>query len=65
MEEVKKISIELDQNQINVVLNALDQLGRSVGIVNQDGSFSTGKSAFILNTANDIINQASTQLKPE
>jgi len=63
--EEKKVVIELDQNQINVVLNALDQLGRSVGIVNQDGSFSTGKSALILNTANDIINQASTQLKPE
>ena len=64
-QEVKKVNLTLDGNQINVVLNALDQLSRNVGIVNKEGTFDTGRSAFIINTATDIINQASPQLKPE
>ena len=58
----KEVSLTLTENEVNVVLNALDQLQRTIGIVTKEGAFNTKESATILNTATRIINQVAPQL---
>ncbi len=57
----KQFEVTLTENEVNVILNGLDMLTKSVGIINKDGSFSTGNSALIINTASSIIQQVTKQ----